>query len=159
MASAGTAKQMAHCFKQTQTKHNPNRPQTNVQRGHERDEIIDLWLRQGEGLDVFVKVRVLETVALVVMIDDIPQRLLRAVMKIGPRHQYVANVRCLEGGNIGLFLGDQKPAKDREVRSNGGTIDASVSGGTLLLNGTGGITNTSVFEATSGGKSVTTGAG
>jgi hypothetical protein len=35
--------------------------------------------------------------------------------------------------------------------SNGGTIDANVSAGTLLLNGTGGITNTGVFEATSGG--------
>ena len=35
--------------------------------------------------------------------------------------------------------------------SNGGTIDANISAGTLLLNGTGGITNTSVFEATSGG--------
>jgi hypothetical protein len=35
--------------------------------------------------------------------------------------------------------------------SNGGTIDANVSGGTLTLNGTGGITNTNVFEATGGG--------
>jgi hypothetical protein len=35
--------------------------------------------------------------------------------------------------------------------SNGGTIDANISAGTLLLNGTGGITNTGVFEATSGG--------
>ena len=35
--------------------------------------------------------------------------------------------------------------------SNGGTIDANIKAGTLLLNGTGGITNTSVFEATSGG--------
>src|SRR3981081_2154106 len=36
--------------------------------------------------------------------------LLRAVVKIRPRHQDVAQVRCLEGGNVGLFLGDQKPA-------------------------------------------------
>jgi filamentous hemagglutinin len=35
--------------------------------------------------------------------------------------------------------------------SNGGTIDADISRGTLTLNGTGGITNTGVFEATSGG--------
>jgi hypothetical protein len=35
--------------------------------------------------------------------------------------------------------------------SNGGTVDANVSGGTLTLNGTGGITNTNIFEATSGG--------
>jgi hypothetical protein len=35
--------------------------------------------------------------------------------------------------------------------SNSGTIDANISAGTLLLNGTGGITNTGAFEATSGG--------
>jgi hypothetical protein len=35
--------------------------------------------------------------------------------------------------------------------SNGGTINANISGGTLTLNGTGGITNTNVFEATNGG--------
>ena len=35
--------------------------------------------------------------------------------------------------------------------SNGGTIDANISSGTLTLNGTGGITNTSTFEATNGG--------
>jgi hypothetical protein len=35
--------------------------------------------------------------------------------------------------------------------SNGGTIDANISGGILTLNGTGAITNTSVFEATGGG--------
>ena len=34
---------------------------------------------------------------------------------------------------------------------NGGTIDANISAGTLTLNGTGGITNTRVFEATNGG--------
>ena len=35
--------------------------------------------------------------------------------------------------------------------SNGGAIDANSSGGTLTLNGTGGITNTGIFEATNGG--------
>ena len=44
-------------------------------------------------------------------------------MKIRPRHQDVAYVRCLEGGDIGLFLGDQKAAKGRKVGSNGGLID------------------------------------
>ena len=34
---------------------------------------------------------------------------------------------------------------------NGGTIDANSSAGTLILNGSGGITNTGVFEATGGG--------
>ncbi len=35
--------------------------------------------------------------------------------------------------------------------SNSGTIDANISAGTLLLNGTGEITNTGLFEATNGG--------
>jgi hypothetical protein len=35
--------------------------------------------------------------------------------------------------------------------ANGGTIDADVPAGTLVLNGTGKITNTGVFEATNGG--------
>ena len=45
-------------------------------------------------------------------------------MKVRPCHQYVAYVRCLEGSNIGLFLGDQKAAEGREVRCNGGAIDS-----------------------------------
>ena len=35
--------------------------------------------------------------------------------------------------------------------SNSGSIDANVSGGTLTLNGSGPLTNTGTFEATSGG--------
>jgi hypothetical protein len=35
--------------------------------------------------------------------------------------------------------------------TSSGTIDANVSGGTLTLNGSGGLTNTGVFEATAGG--------
>ena len=44
-------------------------------------------------------------------------------------------------GNGGLTL----------VNSKAGTIDANVSGGTLVLNGGGGITNTGLLEATNGG--------
>jgi hypothetical protein len=80
------------------------------QRREEGDEIVDLGFSQGEGLDVFVEIRVLQTVALVVVVNDIPQRLLRAAMKIRSGHQDVAYIGCPEGGNIGLFLGNQKAA-------------------------------------------------
>ena len=65
----------------------------------------------------------MQPVALVVVVDDVPQRLLRAVVKIRPRQQYVAQTRCLEGGDIGLLLGDQKAAKGGHVCLNGGAID------------------------------------
>ena len=39
MGSRGAAEQMAHRFKQPQTKHDPDRPQTNVQRSHERNGV------------------------------------------------------------------------------------------------------------------------
>jgi CheY-like chemotaxis protein len=93
------------------------------QRCEEGDEIVDLCFRQGQGLNVFVEIRVLQTITLVVVVDDIPQRLRRAVVKVWSRHQNIADVRCLEGGDVSLFLGDQKAAKCREVRSNGGLID------------------------------------
>lgn len=41
---------------------------------------------------------------------DIPKGLLRAVVKVGSRHHHVAQVRSLEGGDIGLFFGDKKAA-------------------------------------------------
>ena len=44
-------------------------------------------------------------------------------MKVGPRHEHVAQVRCLEGGDIGLLLRDEKSAERRHVRLNGGAID------------------------------------
>ena len=42
------------------------------QRCHEGNEIIDLLLGQSEGLDVFVEVRVFDTVTLVVVVNDVP---------------------------------------------------------------------------------------
>jgi hypothetical protein len=76
------------------------------QRREERDQVVDLRLRQRQRLDVLVEMGILQTIALVVVIDDIPQRLLRAVVKVRTGHQYVADVRCLEGGSIGLLLAD-----------------------------------------------------
>ena len=64
----------------------------------------------------------MQPVALVVVIDDIPKRRLRAVVKVRSGDQDIADVRCLEGGNVGLFLADQKPAEGREVGLNGGAI-------------------------------------
>ena len=93
------------------------------QRCKEGDEIVDLGFRQGQGLNVFVEIRVFETAALVVVVDHIPQRLLRAVVKVRGRHQYIANIRCLNGGDVGLLLGDQTAAKRREIRYDSGLID------------------------------------
>jgi hypothetical protein len=46
------------------------------QGNHERNEVVDLRLREGERLDVFVEIGVLQAVALIVVVDDVPQRLL-----------------------------------------------------------------------------------
>ena len=44
-------------------------------------------------------------------------------MKIRPRDENIAYVRGLEGGDIGLFLGDQKAPEGGEVSSDDGAID------------------------------------
>src|SRR5438552_19199875 len=75
------------------------------QRREESNEAIDIALRQGARLDVLVEIRILQAVALVVVIDDIPKRLLRAVVKVGSRHKHVANIWRLEGRDIGFLLG------------------------------------------------------
>ena len=54
------------------------------ERCEEGNEIVDILFRQGEGLDVLVEIGIMQPVALVVVVDDIPQRLLRAVVKIRP---------------------------------------------------------------------------
>jgi hypothetical protein len=54
------------------------------ERCEEVNEIVDTLFRQGEGLDVLVEIGIMQPVALVVVVDDIPQRLLRAVVKIRP---------------------------------------------------------------------------
>src|SRR4051812_43552786 len=64
------------------------------ERRHEGNEIVDITLRQSEWLDVLVEIRILQAVAFVVMIDHIPKRLLRTVVKVRSRHQHVAYVGC-----------------------------------------------------------------
>jgi hypothetical protein len=39
------------------------------------------------------------------VVNDVPQRFLRAAVKIRPRYQNIANIWCLERGDIGLFIG------------------------------------------------------
>ena len=80
------------------------------QRRHERDEIVDLTLGQGERLDVFVEIRILQAVTFVVVIDDIPERFLRTIVKVRSGHEHVAYVRRLERGNVFLLLGNEKAA-------------------------------------------------
>src|ERR1700739_1100063 len=42
---------------------------------HERDQIVDFILGQGKGLNIIIKPRVFQSVALVVMVNRIPERL------------------------------------------------------------------------------------
>ncbi len=78
------------------------------QRREESDNVVNVSLRQGEWLHVFVEPGILQPVALVVVVHDIPKRHLRTVVKVGPRHQHVAQVRCLEGGNVSFLLCDEE---------------------------------------------------
>src|SRR5207249_8746000 len=82
------------------------------ERRHESDEIVDITLGQSERLDVFVEIRILQTVAFVVMIDHIPKRLLRTVVKVRPRHQHVAYVRCFKRGDVLFLVMRKRPSAD-----------------------------------------------
>ena len=57
------------------------------------------------------------------MVDHVPKRRLRTVVKVRPGHQHVSDVRRLEGGSVLLLLGDEKTAQRRHVGLNGGAID------------------------------------
>jgi len=93
------------------------------ERRHESHEIVDISLSQGERLDVFVEIRILQAGAFVVVVDHIPKRLLRTIVKVRPSHQHVAYVRCLEGGSVLLLLGDEKAAQRWHVGLDRGAID------------------------------------
>ena len=81
------------------------------QRCYEGDDVIDIPLGQGERLDILIEIGILQPVALVVVIHDVPECQLRAVVKIRTCNQYVSQIWRLEGGNVGLFLGDQEATK------------------------------------------------
>ena len=44
-------------------------------------------------------------------------------MEIRSRHEYVAQVRCLEGGSCRILLRDEKAPERRHIGLNGGLID------------------------------------
>ena len=50
----------------------------------ENNEVVDILFGQGEWLDFLVEMGVMQTGALVVVVDDIPECLLRAVVKVRP---------------------------------------------------------------------------
>src|SRR5260370_19384535 len=58
------------------------------QRRKERNEVVDIAFLEGEGLNVLVEIGILQAVTLVVMVDNIPQSLLRAIVKVRSRHQH-----------------------------------------------------------------------
>ena len=94
------------------------------QRRHERYQVIHIAFGQGEGLDIFVEPGVFDAVALVVVIHHIPESLLGTVVEIRCGHHHVAQVRGLEGSDIGRFPGDEKAAQHRQIRLNSGVVDS-----------------------------------
>src|SRR5260370_19449355 len=74
------------------------------ERRAESNEIVDITFSQGERLDIFVKIRILQAVAFVVVADHVPKRLLRTIVKVrrGPKH--VAYVWVLAASNVFLLL-------------------------------------------------------
>src|SRR6266404_5053401 len=76
------------------------------QRGEEGDNVIDLRFAQGQGLHVLIEPRILDAVTLVVMVHHVPQRGLRAVVKVRCRNQDITQAWCLEGCDISRFFGD-----------------------------------------------------
>src|SRR5437588_707621 len=93
------------------------------ERGEEGDEIVDLALGEGEWLHVLVEPGVLQPVALVVMVDHVPERRLRAVVEVRCRHQHVAQARRLERGGVRLFARDEEAAEHRELRPDRRAVD------------------------------------
>ena len=93
------------------------------QRRQEGHEVIDVVLRQGKGLDIFVEPGVFQAVTLIVMVHGIPEGLLGAIVEVGRGHKHVTQVRGLEGSYIGLFPGDEKTAEHRQVRLNRRPVD------------------------------------
>ena len=81
------------------------------QRREKRDQVIDLSLRQRQRLNVFIKPWVRYSVALVVVIQDIPQRLLRPVIEIRRSQQHISQVRRLERRDIAVVFRNEEPSK------------------------------------------------
>ena len=93
------------------------------QRREKGDQVVDFVFRQGQRLHVLVEPRILKAVAFIVMIHDVPEGLLRTVVKIRPRYQHVPQIRRLERSNIGFLLGNEEPTERGQFGSDGGAID------------------------------------
>jgi hypothetical protein len=60
-------------------------------------------------------------------------------VEIWARHQHVAQIGCLEGGDGRLFLGDEKAAKRGHIGLNGSLIDGKRIAGIDELLGLAGL--------------------
>src|SRR4051794_27773642 len=78
------------------------------QRCEKSDNVVDLSVAEGKWLHIFVEIGIVYPITLVVVIHHVPQRLLRTIVKIRRRDKHVAQVRCLEGRYVRIFLGDEK---------------------------------------------------
>ena len=60
------------------------------ERREKSNNVVDILLRQRQRLHVFIEPRVLQSIAFIVVVQDVPQRLLRTVVKVRPCEQQVA---------------------------------------------------------------------
>src|SRR5262249_42600530 len=93
------------------------------QRLHELHEVGALLRGEPERLHIGREPGVLHAAAIVVR-DDVLERLLAAVVHVGPAEGHVSQGRCLERAAIGLVLGDGVPAQIRLLRRH---ADADVA--------------------------------
>src|SRR5882724_875899 len=85
------------------------------ERGHECDEVFELAFLEPERLDVLIEPGVLRAGSLVVVVEDVPERLVRPVVEVRSGDQDVPQARRLERRDVGLLLGDEKAAQRAHV--------------------------------------------
>src|ERR1017187_1239380 len=100
------------------------------QAGEKRDQVVLFRFAEAERNDPAVEVRVLHA-ALVVMIDRIPQRDLRAVVEVRLRDQQVAQAHGAERADIMRLLGHQETPKAAHVGADSQLVDLLLASAAL----------------------------
>src|SRR5271163_3236193 len=89
----------------------------------ETHHVINLGLRQRQRLHVLVEPGVSDSIALVVMIYDIPQCLHRPVVEVRPGHEDISQTRRLERGDITLLFRNEEAPEDRHLARDRRGVD------------------------------------
>src|SRR5437660_580469 len=92
------------------------------ERRHECDEVVELAFLKPEWLDVLIEPGVSEPRSLVVVVEDVPERLVRPVVEVRSGDQDVPQARRLERCDFGLLLGDEKAAQSAHVGPDRGPV-------------------------------------